>query len=668
VPPGANIPGWSEHVEELRQESLRWHHYWKDSGQPHDGDIAEMHRMSRARYHRAIRHIMKNSDNIRMERMAEAIADNRSRDLWKEVKKIKGRNNFAPANIDGVTSDYDISNTFSEKYRNLYNSVPYDQGKMNDIQHEINNRLNSSHEYNVSVDDVVSAIKRLKLGKSDGEEGLNSDHIINGPHLLYVFLTIIFNCMLIHGVSPDSMIIGTMVPIPKCKTKQLCCSDNYRAITLSSVIGKIFDWLVLIKEQKALNSSQLQFGFKAHTSTTQCTFVMNETISYFNSKRSNVYVVLLDATKAFDRVNYCKLFKKLLDRNVSPLVLRLLLYMYTKQSLKVRWGTITSDQFNVTNGVKQGGVLSPTLFSVYMDDLFGRLMKRGVGCRMGNYFVGCLAYADDLTLLAPSKKALQIMIDICQGYASEYDVIFNGPKSQFLVFRGRDCKVQSCYIMVNNEPLSNINTAVHLGHKISTDDKDYTISAAVSQFWRSFNIFRADLGNIYPFVQCKLFRQYCCSFYGAPLWAFSSHYKICTPWRKSLRKIWNVSPMTHCRIIALLSECKPLEMSLQQRFCKFVNGILRYGSNLINHVANIAQHNPFSVYCDNYTAIVGKYGANFNETRSIIEKEWKDSICDNTMSNVNVLSEMIDVRDGRKECSNLSREEVIYIIDDICLN
>ena len=62
--------------------------------------------------------------------------------------------------------------------------------------------------------------------------------------------------------------------------------------------------------------------------------------------------------------------------------------MYTNQSLKVRWGTCIGDKFNVTNGVKQGGVLSPTLFSVYMDDLFERLQKRGVGCYMGNYFVG----------------------------------------------------------------------------------------------------------------------------------------------------------------------------------------------------------------------------------------------------------------------------------------
>ncbi len=131
----------------------------------------------------------------------------------------------------------------------------------------------------MNVDKVINAVNRLKLGKYDGGEGLNSVHIINGPHILHVLLTNIYNCMVTHGFTPDRMIIGTMVPIPKCKTKQLCCSDNYRVITLSGVIGKLFDWVIFIKEHNAFNCSKLQFGFKSDTSTTtKCTFVMNETI------------------------------------------------------------------------------------------------------------------------------------------------------------------------------------------------------------------------------------------------------------------------------------------------------------------------------------------------------------------------------------------------------
>ncbi len=195
---------------------------------------------------------------------------------------------------------------------------------MEGICHGINGGLSANMNiYKLSIDDVEKSVKRLKLGKSDGEEGLSSNHIINGPHLLTVLLTSVFNCMIVNGVSPDSLINGTMIPIPKGKKKLLYCSDNYRAITLSSIIGKIFDWVLRIKEKNVLNSSDLQFGFIQHVSITHCTFVATEIISYYNFNRSNVYTVLLDATNAFDRVNYCKLFRKLLDRNMSPLLLGL---------------------------------------------------------------------------------------------------------------------------------------------------------------------------------------------------------------------------------------------------------------------------------------------------------------------------------------------------------
>ena len=98
--------------------------------------------------------------------------------------------------------------------------------------------------------------------------------------------------------------------------------------------------------------------------------MVRETISYFVHKNSNVYGLVLDATKAFDRVNYCKLFKILLKRNVNPLICRLLLFMYINQNLRVRWGNNYSDNFTVSNGVKQGGVISPIFFVYIWMSLF----------------------------------------------------------------------------------------------------------------------------------------------------------------------------------------------------------------------------------------------------------------------------------------------------------
>ena len=215
--------------------------------------------------------------------MAEAICDNRMRDLWAEVRKIKGRNKFQPSSIDGIVNEEDIARCFSLRYNDLYNSVPNDNGEMISIDTEINNRVKDGvTAYNICVDDTVKCVRRLKLGKSDGEEGLSSDHIINGPRLLYGLLTMVFNSMLIHGVSPESMPLrGTMIPIPKNRRQLRCTSDNFRAITLSSIVGKLLDLIIMSKEQGVLLTLQLQFCFKENMSTTQCTYVMQETISYY---------------------------------------------------------------------------------------------------------------------------------------------------------------------------------------------------------------------------------------------------------------------------------------------------------------------------------------------------------------------------------------------------
>ena len=86
-----------------------------------------------------------------------------------------------------------------------------------------------------------------------------------------------------------------------------------------------------------------------------------------------MYMLLLDATKAFDRVQYSKLFKLLIERDICPLIVRLLLNMYLISSAVVSWNGVKSEQFKICNGVKQGGVLSPLLFSIYINPLIQEL-------------------------------------------------------------------------------------------------------------------------------------------------------------------------------------------------------------------------------------------------------------------------------------------------------
>jgi len=84
-----------------------------------------------------------------------------------------------------------------------------------------------------------------------------------------------------------------------------------------------------------------------------------------------------------------------------------------------------SVKFLVKNGVKQGGVISPVLFCIYIDKLFLELSKSGFGCFIGEVFLGAMTYADNIVLLAPTHRAMRNMPALCDKFASEYHVVFN---------------------------------------------------------------------------------------------------------------------------------------------------------------------------------------------------------------------------------------------------
>ena len=132
----------------------------------------------------------------------------------------------------------------------------------------------------------------------------------------YVHFALLFNAIVVHGNLPDNFLYSTIIPILKGRNANSCDSSNYRGIALSSIFSKVFDNLVLLKFSDELLTSDLQFGFKRRSSTNLCTFVLKETLAYYVSHGTAVYCGFLDATKAFDRVNYCKLFRLLMKRHL----------------------------------------------------------------------------------------------------------------------------------------------------------------------------------------------------------------------------------------------------------------------------------------------------------------------------------------------------------------
>ena len=150
-------------------------------------------------------------------------------------------------------------------------------------------------------------------------------------------------------------------------------TDSYRAIAGSSIILKLIDNIIILLWGDLLASDSLQFGFKTMSSTTQCSWLVSEVTSQYIRSGTPVITTLLDCSKAFDKCKFVPLFEKLLERNVPSIIVRMLIFVYTQQEAWVKWGALTSEKFKISNGTRQGSVLSPSLFAIYLDDLLNEL-------------------------------------------------------------------------------------------------------------------------------------------------------------------------------------------------------------------------------------------------------------------------------------------------------
>ena len=132
-------------------------------------------------------------------------------------------------------------------------------------------------------------------------------------------------------------------------------------------------------------------------------------------------VCSLDLSKAFDKVNHHALFIKLMNRSIPINLLRLLESWYSNCQTCIKWNFVISRFFNIRFGVRQGSVLSPTLFAVYINDIVSRLPFSV------NSFI--VLYADDILLMAPSVTELQRMLTLCETELTWLDMTINVKKS-----------------------------------------------------------------------------------------------------------------------------------------------------------------------------------------------------------------------------------------------
>ena len=231
-----------------------------------------------------------------------------------------------------------------------------------------------------------------------------------------------------------------------------------------------------------------------------------------------MHVAFLDASKAFDRVNRRKLLLKLESRGVPTYILRLLSNELIGQYICVRWGSTHSECFPIGNGVKQGGILSPLLFNVYMDDLSLQLHRQPIGCSVGGTVVNHMLYADDIVLFAPSAKGLQKLLDLSHTYGCNHDIEFNPLKSSVMNIDSRKAGYAQS-MTIGGKTLNTVTSFSYLGHIICNDlSDDADLKAKCRQMYAKSNTLRQKFHMCSTAVKVKLFTAYFSNVYMCALW------------------------------------------------------------------------------------------------------------------------------------------------------
>ena len=189
-------PGWTIYTKPFHKQALLWRHIWKVNGSPRTGHIADIRNRARSQYHNVVHYVKSHADAILANKMAESMLQQNSNSFWRNVKLVKSGKSALPTLIDDTHGNENISILFLEKYKKLYNSVPYNQRDMVTFQSETNsNKCMQGKCYSthlVSVNDVTVGLRHVKHGKQDSRLGHCSDHIIFSCDLLALYLSFLF--------------------------------------------------------------------------------------------------------------------------------------------------------------------------------------------------------------------------------------------------------------------------------------------------------------------------------------------------------------------------------------------------------------------------------------------------------------------------------------------
>ena len=409
-------------------------------------------------------------------------------EFWKEMETIRG---------DEPTPDIEI-NKLKSSYVKLFNErqMEFDETEETRIKQEIIKYEEQIAKQQKSLVIDRSVIKKI-IGKLPNQKAMGFSETSNEMlkygciETLSNIIATVFETMISMKIVPYFFNIGKIKPLIKNKTENLSDINNIRPITISDTIANIFEKYILHEIEKENKEPEMQFAFKKNSSVNHAVYLVDETIKYYKKKNKTVYICAIDASKAFDKINRLKLLYKLIGKIDAELWQILKLY-YDNSVVYIQSQEKMSPIFKTTVGVKQGGPLSPKLFSIYTEDLIKEISEAKLTTELHGINTGVIMYADDLLIMTDSLEKMKKALKICEEFGKINEIKYNPKKTQIMATNGKNMRKEN--IKLCNEEIEWVNKLKYLGIWINqkNNNKDHLQERRIKA-WASYHKLKNDI-------------------------------------------------------------------------------------------------------------------------------------------------------------------------------
>ena len=386
----------------------------------------------------------------------------------------------------------------------------------------------------------------------------------------------------------------------------------------------------------------------------------------------------MDMSKAFDMVEWGELFNTLIKRKVDAIFLRLILFIYTNQQCYVKWCGTYSKNFNVQNGVRQGGVTSGIFFAVYIDELLKILRKSGLGCHIHGVFYGALIFADDIILLSASRNRLQIMVNICQEFVSSRNLKFGTDvnpeksKTKYILFTKRKQNSNDLApLVLDGCDLPWVKSIKHLGHTLQADNSmKLDIAQKRGAYIGKVNALLQEFGTVSPHILLRLIHTYAGSVYGSNLWDLFSNEceRLYTSYNVTVRNVLRIDRCSHRYLLESLSDSLHLKTMILSRYVSFHKSLIECDKFPVRFLARLQEKDTRTVLGRTMAKLSELCNVDIDKLSSrLVKDKVKYRIPpENEQWRIGIAAELIKIRDEEMVLDEFSVDERNAILKHIC--